>query len=86
MLETTAFRRGSLTPLEVVANCLDRIKRLDPRLSAWVSVDEAGALQAAEGRTRELAEGRLRGTLHGIPIGIKDIVDVAGWPTRPVAQ
>jgi aspartyl-tRNA(Asn)/glutamyl-tRNA(Gln) amidotransferase subunit A len=76
-----AFRRGSLTPLTLVAGCLARIDRLEPKLSAWVSVDQAGALLAAERCTRELADGRPRGPLHGIPIGIKDIVDVAGWPT-----
>jgi aspartyl-tRNA(Asn)/glutamyl-tRNA(Gln) amidotransferase subunit A len=77
-----AYRRGSLTPLEVVGHCLAGIKRLEPAVAAWVSVDEAGALQAAELCTRELAAGKLRGPLHGIPIGVKDIVDVAGWPTR----
>jgi Asp-tRNA(Asn)/Glu-tRNA(Gln) amidotransferase A subunit family amidase len=77
-----AFRRGSLTPTELVTHCLERIRLLEPKLSAWVSVDGPVALRQAEQCTQELAAGRQRGPLFGIPIGVKDIVDVAGWPTR----
>ncbi|HEX3725625.1 MAG TPA: amidase, partial [Pirellulales bacterium] len=49
---------------------------------AWVAVDAAGALQSAQRLAAELAAGHDRGPLHGIPIGVKDIFDVQGLPTR----
>ena len=79
---SAAMRAGTLTPLELVGECLERIGRLEPAVSAWVSVDAEGALQAAEGLSDELAARKCRGPLHGIPMAIKDIFDVAGMPTR----
>ena len=76
------IRDGRLRPRELVEGCLDRISRYDDRVRAWVMVDEAGALEAADRLGEEAARGEIRGPLHGIPIGIKDIIDVAGWPTR----
>jgi Asp-tRNA(Asn)/Glu-tRNA(Gln) amidotransferase A subunit family amidase len=75
------FRTGELTPIELVEHCLARIDQLEDRLQAWVLVDYDGARTAARQATDELARGVDHGPLHGIPIGIKDIVDVAGWPT-----
>ncbi len=77
-----AYRRGSLSPSELLADCLSRISSLDGQISAWVEVDAAGAIETAKRCTRELVEGKSLGPLHGIPIGIKDIVDVAGMPVR----
>ena len=75
------IRGGSLTPLDLVEFCLDRIRRYEPQVRAWVRIDEAGARREAE-RLGELARaGTIVGPLHGIPVGIKDIIDVAGWPT-----
>ena len=75
------IRGGSLTPLDLVEFCLDRIRRFEPQVRAWVRIDEAGARREAE-RLGELARaGTIVGPLHGIPVGIKDIIDVAGWPT-----
>ncbi len=71
-----------MTPLDLVADCLERIGQLDEQIGAWVKVDAAGALRDAELRTRELEDRVAKGPLHGIPVGIKDIVDVARWPTR----
>lgn len=75
------IRRGQTSPGELVEFCLDRIRRLDGDLRAWVLVDEELARAAAGRCEQELAAGNDRGPLHGIPLGIKDIVDVAGWPT-----
>jgi len=75
-------RRKEVSPLELVHDCLDRIDRLDGRLRAWVLVDREAALDTARRMTEEAAAGKFRGTLHGVPIGIKDIIDVAGLPTR----
>jgi aspartyl-tRNA(Asn)/glutamyl-tRNA(Gln) amidotransferase subunit A len=76
------IRAGRLDPSTLVEECLERIRRFDDQIRAWVLVDEAGARQAARQRTAEAARGQWRGPLHGIPVGIKDIFDVAGWPTR----
>ncbi len=76
-----AIRDGRRTSVEIVQECLDRIARLDGRLRAWVVVDDARAVREAERCDQETASGSSRGPLHGIPIGIKDIIDVAGLPT-----
>jgi aspartyl-tRNA(Asn)/glutamyl-tRNA(Gln) amidotransferase subunit A len=76
------YRRRSWSPVEVVQAALDRIASTQPELHAWVLVDRELALNAAAQTERELMNGTDRGALHGIPIGIKDIFDVAGWPTR----
>ncbi|MCA9225637.1 MAG: hypothetical protein KDA47_08490, partial [Planctomycetales bacterium] len=76
-----AIMSGSLHPRELVDFCLARINQFDDRLRAWVLVDADGARREAD-RLGELARrGEWLGPLHGIPIGIKDIVDVRGWPT-----
>jgi len=76
------FRRRQWSPVDVVRAALDRIEATEPELHAWVLVDPGQALRAAAQAERELIAGTDRGPLHGIPIGIKDIFDVAGWPTR----
>jgi aspartyl-tRNA(Asn)/glutamyl-tRNA(Gln) amidotransferase subunit A len=73
---------GGLRPLELVEQCLARIRAHDDRLHVWVEVDEAASLHEAEILGRQAASGNCRGALHGIPVGIKDIIDVAGLPTR----
>ncbi len=77
-----AIRRGFLTPLELVDSCLERIEQLEPAVSAWVTVEAEAAREQAEQMTRALDVGVEAGPLYGIPIGIKDIVDVVGMPTR----
>ncbi|MHC4401174.1 MAG: amidase [Planctomycetota bacterium] len=76
------IRKGRLRPLDLVERCLARIEELDRRVRAWVVVDEEAARRAAGRLEEDLARGHDRGPLHGIPVGIKDIVDVAGLPTR----
>jgi len=75
------LRQGQATCVQVLERCLDRIEEWEPRLKAWVLVDREGAIEQAQALDRELARGECRGPLHGIPIGIKDIIDVAGLPT-----
>ncbi len=67
--------------VDVLEGCLARIDEWEPRVHAWVLVDREGAMAQARARDDELAAGQSRGPLHGIPIGIKDIIDVAGMPT-----
>lgn len=80
------IRAGALSPLALVEACLARIRALDASLRAWVHVDEAGARAAAADCLAEVRAGRLRGPLHGVPVGIKDIFHVAGMPTRAGAK
>ena len=61
---------------------LARIARLDPGLRSMVHVDEAAALREASDRADALARGEAPGVLHGVPLAIKDVLDVAGMPTR----
>jgi aspartyl-tRNA(Asn)/glutamyl-tRNA(Gln) amidotransferase subunit A len=85
-----AIRAGAVSPVELVEACLARIRALDGALQAWVHVDAEGALAVARERAAEARAGRLRGPLHGVPVGVKDIFDVAGMPTtggaRPFAH
>ena len=76
-----AMKSGKLTSTGLVERCLARIETADRDLRAWVSVDASGARAAAARADDELARGVVPGVLHGIPIGIKDIVDVAGTVT-----
>ena len=76
-----AIRDGKLTCTDVVKRCLAKIAEWEPRVKAWVKVDEKGALIEAKILDKEAQRGEFRGPLHGIPIGIKDIIDVAGFPS-----
>ena len=72
---------GKIAPRHLVEFCLDRIRRHDGVLQAWVRVDEQPALAEADRLEQMARRGKIRGPLHGIPLGIKDIIDVAGMPT-----
>jgi len=76
-----SMRDGEHTSVELVEEALLRIDAQDEQIRAWVIVAADDALATARERDAELAAGRPRGPLHGIPLGIKDIVDVAGLPT-----
>ncbi len=62
----------------LIQDCLAQITMLDSRIGAWEYVDSIGALN----RARELDKVDIKGPLHGMPIGVKDIIDVGGMPTR----
>ena len=81
-----AIRSGSLSPVTLVEACLARIRTVDPAVQAWIHVDEAAARTEAALREEEARHGKLRGSLHGIPVAIKDIFDVAGMPTTAGAR
>ncbi len=77
----TALARGELSTREIVESAL-ALAREHEALGAVVATDEESALRVADELDRERANGRLRGPLHGIPLTVKDIIDVAGLPTR----
>jgi aspartyl-tRNA(Asn)/glutamyl-tRNA(Gln) amidotransferase subunit A len=76
-----AYGARTLTPVALVGDLLRRIEALDPKLNAFIRLDAEAALRAAEQASAEMAGGRSRGPLHGVPVGIKDIINVAGLPT-----
>jgi aspartyl-tRNA(Asn)/glutamyl-tRNA(Gln) amidotransferase subunit A len=75
------LRARQLSPVELTDAYLDRIERLDPTLNAYIRVMPDQARAAARAAEREIVGGRWRGPLHGVPLGIKDLFDVAGVPT-----
>lgn len=75
------IRQRKLTSTRVTQIFLDRIRRFDTRILSMVTVTEALALRQAAAADREIAAGRYRGLLHGIPYTLKDLYAVPGYPT-----
>lgn len=76
-----ALREGRATCVDVLGRCLEQVDHWEPKVHAWVILDRERALEQARSLDDELKAGKDRGPLHGIPIGIKDIIDVQGLPT-----
>ncbi|WP_366657352.1 amidase [Fodinicurvata sp. EGI_FJ10296] len=77
----TAYRAGTLSPVEVVAACLRAVERDNGRLNAFNAVDADGACAAARKSEARWAAGRPIGPADGVPASVKDIVLAKGWPT-----
>ena len=77
----TALQSGELSPLTLAEATLDRIERLNPSLKAFNTVMAEQALAQAALAEQELAAGHCRGPLHGIPLGLKDLLQTAGTAT-----
>jgi Asp-tRNA(Asn)/Glu-tRNA(Gln) amidotransferase A subunit family amidase len=75
-------RARALSPVDLVEACLARIDRAEPSVKAWVHLDREGARRVARERAEQAAAGAFLGPLHGVPVALKDIFDVAGMPTR----
>ena len=75
------LRMQQLSPVELARDCLGRIERLNPELNAFITVTAKSALSQARAAEAEIAKGRWRGPLHGIPLGLKDLIDTAGVRT-----
>ena len=76
-----AYRARKLSPVEITRQCLARIAKLDGKLNAFISVLEKQALARAGEAEKELAAGKDLGPLHGVPVALKDLVDLAGVRT-----
>jgi aspartyl-tRNA(Asn)/glutamyl-tRNA(Gln) amidotransferase subunit A len=89
-LTIDAFGRGlrerKFSAAEITSDLLKRIDRDNPRLNAFILVMSEAAQRQAQDLDRELAAGHDRGPLHGVPISVKDLFDVAGTPTTAASR
>jgi len=79
---TDRMRKGELTARELLESCLARIDERDDAIRAWVEVYAREAIEEAHRCDCDARSGKWRGDLHGIPVGVKDIIDVKGMWTR----
>jgi aspartyl-tRNA(Asn)/glutamyl-tRNA(Gln) amidotransferase subunit A len=77
----SAIARGEVTSMQVTRNLLERIGRIDAQVNSFIAVLSQDALEAAEQADRARAAGGSLGSLHGVPIGIKDLFNLSGTPT-----
>ena len=75
------LRRKRISPVELTESCLTRIERLNPMLNAFITVSAESALSSAREAEVEIQRGRWRGSVHGVPIALKDLIDTAGVRT-----
>ena len=77
-----AIAEGAVSSEQLVEACLARIRAAEPEVQAWQFLDPEHALTQARARDLDRKEGRAIGPLHGVPVGIKDIIDTADMPTE----
>ncbi|MCH7491394.1 MAG: amidase [Gemmatimonadetes bacterium] len=75
------LRTRQVSSVELTRICLDRLRRFDPVLKCVISLTEELSLKQAQRADREIAAGRYRGPLHGVPWGAKDLLAVPGYRT-----
>ncbi|MYB28336.1 MAG: amidase [Acidimicrobiaceae bacterium] len=80
------LRNREATAVELVDACLARVEQWEPHVHALVTVLGEQAISWAEQADRELAGRRPRGPLHGVPVVVKDLIDVSGVPTEAGSQ
>ena len=78
----TLMASGRLSSVELVQSCLDRIAQTDEQIKAWAFLDPDAALAQAAECDRIRKSGMTLGALHGVPVGLKDIIDTAKMPTQ----
>ena len=76
------IRDGAFTAEELMQACLARVREAEPQVQAWTFLNEEYALSQARARDLDRAEGNPTGLLHGVPVGIKDIIDTCDMPTE----
>jgi Asp-tRNA(Asn)/Glu-tRNA(Gln) amidotransferase A subunit family amidase len=77
-----AIARGRLTSVALVSSCLRWIEIREPLIGAWAHIQPEWALEQAREADAHRAAGKVLGPLHGVPVGIKDIIDTAELPTE----
>ena len=82
----TRLRDGHITAVTLVERCLEAIARREPELNAFISVLDDDARAAARRADRDIAAGTYRGPLHGIPISVKDLIDLQALPTTAASR
>lgn len=75
------LRTRKVTSERLTKLCLERLKRYGPELECVITLTEDLAMEQARRADREIADGRYRGPLHGIPYGAKDLLAARGYPT-----
>jgi aspartyl-tRNA(Asn)/glutamyl-tRNA(Gln) amidotransferase subunit A len=75
------LRTREVSPVELTKACLAQIEKLNPALNAFITLTAELALQQARSAEQEILQGNWLGPLHGIPLGLKDIIDIAGIRT-----
>src|SRR5450759_3727841 len=80
------IRTRKLSPLELTRACVARIEQLNPVLNAFITVTAELALEQARQAETEITAGHWRGPLHGIPIGLKDLLDTTGIRTTAASN
>jgi len=80
------FRAREISSAEITEECLRRIEADNPRLNAFITVTADAARQRARQADEELAAGRDRGPLHGVPLSIKDLLDMRGVATTAASR
>ena len=84
------IRTRQLSSVEITEAVLDRINQTQPTLNAFITVDRAGAMKAAQAADETVQRGGVLGALHGVPLSIKDIINTAGlrttWGSRLMAD
>jgi aspartyl-tRNA(Asn)/glutamyl-tRNA(Gln) amidotransferase subunit A len=80
------LRERRASPVEFVAKCVRRIENLDPQLNAFITVAAESAAEAARTAETEIEHGKWRGSLHGIPLAVKDLYDTAGIRTTAASE
>lgn len=79
ILETSELlRKGTISPVELTTECLERVEKLNPTLNAFITVTAESARMEARHAEAEIRRGAWRGPLHGIPLALKDLIDTAG--------
>ncbi|UCH41481.1 MAG: amidase, partial [Gammaproteobacteria bacterium] len=77
-----AIGQGLLSSEELVEACFARIAELEDSIGAWAHLDKAVAMEQARAADDIRFRGKPMGALHGLPVGIKDIIDTADYPTE----
>jgi len=80
------LRKREISPLDLTRDCLARVAAQNPLLNSFITVTAESALEQARQAEVEIQRGEWRGPLHGVPIALKDLIDVAGVPTTAASM